>query len=293
MGGGGDERRLEAEGRAALGVEMLDLLPGALRRVAPIRGASGAVELEVEAEVVRDRQRRALVEERDEVGRQGRLPGVLTELGQGRGLAVDPPRRRHEQEPDRVLAAGPRLQGEDRRQVGDGQRRAVAGVGIEAEPGGARDLELEPAAPVGVLGGGAAGPQVGAEGPGLLLARGIRQQDRPHGVVPARRAQLPERGSGDDAEQLGAELAGLLPLHGGLRVDHERLAIRRGRCCHRGFPPGRGARPRRALDHERLSLSSPDCPAGIGGRIGRADPALDGCRVGPKAAVASAAGVRP
>src|ERR1700720_1954062 len=85
MGGGDDERRLEAEGRAALGVEMVDLLRGALGRVAPVRGASGAVELEVEAEVVGDRQRRALVEEGDEVGRQGRLPGVLTELGQGRG----------------------------------------------------------------------------------------------------------------------------------------------------------------------------------------------------------------
>ncbi len=97
----------------------------------------------MEAEVADDGQGGAAVEVGDEAGGQGRLAGVGAELGEGCGLAVDPPGRGHEEEPDGGRLGGGGLEGEGDGQVGEGEGGAVARMGVEAEAGGARDLEAE------------------------------------------------------------------------------------------------------------------------------------------------------
>src|SRR5436309_15802100 len=92
------ERRVEPEGLDAGGDELVrgaraigeGLDPGAL--------AGGPEELEVEAEVVDDRKRRAAVEVGGEEGGPGGVRGLLAELGGEEGrLLLEPPGGRREE----------------------------------------------------------------------------------------------------------------------------------------------------------------------------------------------------
>src|SRR6202011_2163015 len=77
VGGLDEERALEAESGVALGVEAIDAAGGGAGEMTPVGGEGGAVEVEVKAGIVGDRQRGALVEVGDEVGGAGRLAGIV------------------------------------------------------------------------------------------------------------------------------------------------------------------------------------------------------------------------
>lgn len=177
------ESGMEESPGAPLGAGAL-LAPGLLQ--------SGPIELQVKPQVVGNGQRGPLIEQGDEVRRDGRLAGGLTHAPLGRlGLLVHPPGRRQAEEGEVSGIGGRWLEAEDRGEIGQGEGRAVAGGGLEAEAGRLRDLEP---VHVAVAGDdrGSPGPQVCREGARGLIGAGIGHEDRP--VVPllASRSELPE-----------------------------------------------------------------------------------------------------
>ena len=259
MGGGHGERALEAEGLATHGVELAGPAVRAVGLVAPARGERGAVELEVEAVVVCDRQRRTLVEIGDEVGGGRGLSRVDAELGEAGRLPVHPPARRHEQELDPLVVQNAGLQGKRCAQIGERQGGAVARMSLELEAARARDLEakLDPSRRHGFLDRGTAGSQVGGEGTGRLLGRGVGHEQGPQGVILGRGSELPDAARGNDAQQLGAEGAALVALLAELDVGDDRHAIRLSRLLHLGVSSRSGAR----RCGERSTRSPSDLPS--------------------------------
>ncbi len=93
-------------------------------RMDPARGESRPVDLEMEAQVVNERERRPPVEVGAEEGGPGGVPGVVPQLGELAGLLVNPPAGRREDEADLVFDRPRGLQVEERRDVGDGDEAA-------------------------------------------------------------------------------------------------------------------------------------------------------------------------
>ncbi len=185
----------------------------------------GPIELQVKAQVVGDGERGPLIEQGDEVRRDGGLTGVLAHHLFGRlGLLVHPPGGRQAEKGEVSGIGGRLLEAEDRREVSQGEGRALAGVGLEAEARRLRDLEPGHQIASGDD-RGPSGAQVCREGAGGLIGAGIGQEDRP--VVPllAARSELPEVVGEDIGEELDAEGSALLALALGFGLNGDGLSI--------------------------------------------------------------------
>ena len=201
---------------APLGARAL-LAPGLLQR--------GPVEPQVKPQVVGDGERGPLIEQGDEVRRDGRLAGVLAHGPSGRlDLLVHPPGGGQAEEGEVSGIGGRLLEAEDCREVGQGEGRALAGVGLEAEARRLRDLE--PGHQIASSNDrGPSGAQVCREGAGGLIGACIGHEDRP--VVPllASRSELPEVVGEDVGEELDAEGSALLALALGFGLNGDGLSI--------------------------------------------------------------------
>ena len=211
------EPGMEEPPGAPLGARAL-LAPGLLQR--------GPVEAQVKAQVVGDGERGPLIEQGDEVRRDGRLAGVLTHGLFGRlGLFVHPPGGGQAEEGEVSGIGGRLLEAEDCREVGQGEGRALAGVGLEAEARGFRDLEFGREVAISGDDRWPPGAQVRREGAGGLIGAGIGQEDRPVVPVLASRSELPEVVGEDVGEELDAEGSALLALALGFGLNGDGLSI--------------------------------------------------------------------
>jgi hypothetical protein len=122
-----------AEGGPPAGREGID--PEALK--------CSSVDLQVEMQVVDERDGATAIEERAEEGSAGGLRSVLSELGgEVRGLLIDPPAGRREDEADRI-GERPRagLEVEELRQVGDRDDASRDLLGRDPAMGAQRELQ--------------------------------------------------------------------------------------------------------------------------------------------------------